>query len=76
MVQFLAFLSMSKVLKHILVLVFTLQIEHKYKVITGNCGKETYYISGSIVHTFLKYLYLDYHSWTTNFHYHSRLFDI
>ena len=30
---------------------------------TGNCEDVTYYISGSIVHKFLKFLYLDYHSW-------------
>ena len=35
-----------------------------YRVSTGNCGKVTYYISGSITHKCLKYLYLDYHSWT------------
>ena len=31
---------------------------------TGNCEKVTYYISGSITHKFLNFLYLDYHSWT------------
>ena len=49
------------------------------RVFTGNCGKVTYYISGSIASKFLKCLYLDYHSWTcinTNFQYHSRSFDI
>ena len=46
---------------------------------TDNCGKVTYYISGSITHIFLKFLYLDYHSWTyitTNFQYHSLSFYI
>ena len=41
-----------------------------YRVFTGNCGKVTYYISGSITHTFLQCLHQDYHSWTyitTNF---------
>ena len=50
-----------------------------YSVFTGNWGKVTYYISGSITQTFLKFLYLDYPSWTyisTSFQYHSRLFDI
>ena len=39
-------------------------------LLTGNCGKVMYYISGSITLRFLKFLYLDYHSWiyfTTNF---------
>ena len=35
---------------------------YEYMVITGDCGKVTYYISGSITRTFLKLLYLDYHS--------------
>ena len=50
-----------------------------YRVFTGNCGKVTYYISGSIAHKFMKLLYLDYLSWTfitTHFQYHSRSFDI
>ena len=50
-----------------------------YRVFTGNCGKVTYYIFSIITHTFLKFVYLDYHSWTyitTNFHYHSRSFHI
>ena len=41
-----------------------------YRVFTGNCGKVTYYISRSISHKFLNFLYLDYHRWTyitTNF---------
>ena len=51
-----------------------------YRVFTGNCGKVTYYISGSITHTYLKFLYIDYHvvghiCITTNFQYHSRSFD-
>ena len=57
---------------------------HLYRVFfTGNCGKVKYYISGSIAHKFLKFLYLlqyiDYHSWTyitTNFQYRSSSFDI
>ena len=50
-----------------------------YRVFTSNSGKVTYYISGTIAHKFLKFLYLDYHNWTyitTNFQYHSRLFHI
>ena len=41
-----------------------------HSVFAGNCGKVTHYISGSIAHTFLKYLCPCYHSWTyitTNF---------
>ena len=59
--------------EHIYIYIYT------YRVFTGNNGKVTYYISGSITHKFLKVLYLDYHSWTyitNNSQYHSRLFDI
>ena len=55
------------------------EIDQLYRVFTGNCGKVTYYNSGSITYKFLKFLYLDYYSWTyitTNFQYHSRSFDI
>ena len=48
-------------------------------VFTGNCGKVTYYISGSIAYTFLKFLYLDCHSGTyitTYFQYYYRSLDI
>ena len=52
---------------------------YSFKVFTGNCGKVTYYISGSITHKFLIFLYLDSivgHNYiTTNFQYHSRSFD-
>ena len=54
-------------------------IKNIHRIFTGNCGKVTYYISGSITHKFMKFLYLDYHSWTcitTNFRYHSLSFDI
>ena len=50
-----------------------------YGIFTGNCGKVTYNISGSITLKFLNFFNLDYHSWkyiTTNFQYHSRSFDI
>ena len=50
-----------------------------YRVFTGNCGKVTYYISGSITHKFLKVFCLDHRSWTyiaSNFQYNSRSFDI
>ena len=40
------------------------------KVFTDNCRKVAYYISGSITHKYLKFLYI-----TTNFQYHSRSFD-
>ena len=41
-----------------------------YRVFSGNYGKVKYYISGSITHKFLNFLYLYNHSWryiTTNF---------
>ena len=50
-----------------------------FSVFIVNCGRVTYYISGSITRKFLKFLYLNYHGWiyiTTNFQCHSRSFDI
>ena len=50
-----------------------------YRIFTGNCGKLEYYIAGSTTHKCLKFLYLDYHSWTnitTNFQYRSHSFDM
>ena len=43
---------------------FTIFSTPNYRVFTGNCGKVTRYISGSITQKFLKFLYLDYHRWT------------
>ena len=50
-----------------------------YTFFTVNCLKVMYYISGSITHKFMKFLYLDYHSLTyttSHFQYHSLSFAI
>ena len=52
---------------HRITWLWLINLKYIYSVFTGNCGKLTYYISGSITHTFLKCLYLDYHSWTIAF---------
>ena len=75
----LPWLLYSNISRTFLLSIIVSKLSFKYRVFTGNCGKVTCYISGSIVHKLPIFLYLCYHGWTyitTNFQCHSRSFDI